>query len=160
MSVVAFIGGNNIRMGNQGTFGGTSQMSNLWMGTTNVSLQTIYTARIYPRGAATGASFATFRSSTWRVIRLRSNDYAKGNVAFSYPVLTLGAGSYVGDNYAWSYLDYSYVTIAATAVYPYTFQRWETLLPTPAGTSLSTSSTVNLYNTDWTGYYEVKAVFA
>lgn len=159
MSVVAFTAF-NIRFGNQGTFGGTTQLSNLWMGTTNVSLQTIYTSKIYPRGPANGANLATFRSSKWRVIRLVSNDYTKGNVAFSYPVLTLGAGGPVGDGYAWSYLDYSYITIAATAVYPYTFQRWETLNPAPAGTTLSTSSTVSLYNTDWTGYYEVRAVFA
>lgn len=158
MSVVSF-GANNVRFGNQGTFGGTTQLSNLWMGTTNVSLQTVYTARIYPRGPANGANLATFRSSKWRVIKLHSNDYAKGNVAFSYPTLVLGAGSTAGTNYAWSYLDYSYITIAATAIYPYTFQRWETLNPT-AGTSISTSSSVNLYSTDWTGYYEVKAIFA
>ena len=159
MSVVAFTS-SNIRFGNQGTFGGTTQLSNLWMGTTNVSLQSVYTTKIYPRGAANGANLATFRSSKWRVIRLISNDYTKGNVAFSYPVLVLGAGASAGTNYAWSYLDYSYVTIAATAIYPYTFQRWETSNPAPAGTNLSSSSTVALYSTDWTGYYEVKAVFA
>lgn len=159
MSVVAFVA-NNIRFGNQGTFGGTSQLSNLWMGTTNVSLQTVYNQRIYPRGAATGANLATFRSSKWRVMRLRSNDYAKGNVSFTYPITLSSAGNPIGDNYTFSNLDYSYVTITATATYPYTFQRWETLLPLPAGTSLSASASVNLYFTDWTGYYEVKAVFA
>lgn len=159
MSVVAFVSG-NIRFGNQGTFGGTSQLSNLWMGTTDVSLQTIYTARIYPRGPALGANLSTFRSSKWRVIRLRSNDYAKGNVSFTYPITVSSAGNPVGDNYTFSNLDYSYVTVTATATYPYTFQRWETLLPVPAGTSLSASASVNLYFTDWTGYYEVKAIFA
>jgi hypothetical protein len=159
MSVVAFTS-SNIRFGNQGTFGGTTQLSNLWMGTTNVSLQTIYTARIYPRGPALGANLATFRSSKFRVIRLRSNDYTKGNVSFTYPITLASSGNPIGDNYAWSYLDYSYVTITATPVYPYTFQRWETLLPAPAGTTLSSSSSVALYNTDWTGYYEVRAVFA
>jgi len=159
MSVVSFTS-SNIRFGNQGTFGGTTQLSNLWMGTTNVSLQTIYTARIYPRGPANGANLATFRSSKWRVIRLRSNDYAKGNVSFTYPITVSSAGNPVGDNYTFSNLDYAYVTITATATYPYTFQRWETLLPTPAGTSISTSSSVALYFTDWTGYYEVRAVFA
>jgi len=159
MSVVSFTS-SNIRFGNQGTFGGTTQLSNLWMGTTNVSLQTIYTAIIYPRGPANGANLATFRSSKWRVIRLRSNDYAKGNVSFTYPITVSSAGNPVGDNYTFSNLDYAYVTITATATYPYTFQRWETLLPTPAGTSISTSSSVALYFTDWTGYYEVRAVFA
>ena len=159
MSVVAFTS-SNIKFGNQGTFGGTTQLSNLWMGTTNVSLQTIYTARIYPRGPANGANLATFRSSKWRVIRLRSNDYAKGNVSFTYPITVSSAGNPIGDNYTFSNLDYSYVTITATATYPYTFQRWETLLPAPAGTNLSSSASVSLYFTDWTGYYEVKAVFA
>ena len=160
MSVVSFTS-SNIRFGNQGTFGGTTQLSNLWMGTTNVSLQTIYTARIYPRGPANGANLATFRSSKWRVIRLHSNDYAKGTVGFTYPI-TLSGGQIgsIGTNYAWSYLDYSYITITASPIYPYTFQRWETLNPTPAGTSISTSASVALYNTDWTGYYEVRAVFA
>jgi len=159
MSVVNF-GSTNVRMGNQGTFGGTLQMSNLWMGTTNNSLQTLATTKAYPRGAATNSSFSRFRTSAWRVIRLLSNDYAKGNVAFSYPTLVLGAGASAGDSYAWSYASYSYITIAATAIYPYTFQRWETSNPAPAGTSIAATSSVNLYYTDWTGYYEVKAVFA
>ena len=159
MSVVSFTA-NNIRFGNQGTFGGTTQLSNLWMGTTNVSLQTIYTARIFPRGPANGANLATFRSSKFRVIRLHSNDYAKGTVSFTYPTTVSGGSSSVGTNYAWSYLDYAYITITATPTYPFTFQRWETLNPAPAGTSISTSSSVALYSTDWTGYYEVRAVFA
>jgi hypothetical protein len=158
MSVVAFTA-YNIRFGNEGTFGGTSQLSNLWMGTTNVSLQTIYTTRIYPRGPANGANLSTFRSSKWRVIRLNSNDYAKGNVSFTYPITVSSAGNPVGDNYTFSNLDYSYVTVTATPTYPYTFQRWETLTPT-AGTNISTSASVNLFFTDWTGYYTVRAIFA
>ena len=159
MSVVS-IGSNNVMMGNQGTFAGTAQMSNLWMGTTNNSLHTLATTKAYPRGAANNSSFSRFRSSSWRVIRLHSNDYTKGNVAFAYPVIVLGAGSTAGDSYAWSYASYSYITISATAIYPYTFQRWETLSPLPAGTSIAATSSVNLYSTDWTGYYQVKAVFA
>jgi hypothetical protein len=130
------------------------------MGTTNVSLQTIYTARIYPRGPANGANLATFRSSKFRVIRLHSNDYAKGTVSFTYPITLSGGSSTVGTNYAWSYLDYSFITITANPTYPFTFQRWETLNPTPAGTNIASTASVNLYSTDWTGYYEVRAVFA
>jgi hypothetical protein len=159
MSVVAFTS-TNIRWGNQGTFGGTSQLSNLWMGTTNVSFQTIYTQKIYPRGPVLGANLANYLSSKWRVIRLNSNDYTKGNVRFTYPITLSSTGNPIGDDYAWNYLEYAYVTITAVAVYPYTFQRWETLTPLPAGTNISTSASVNLYNTDWTGYYTVKAVFA
>jgi hypothetical protein len=145
-------------MGSQGGLGGTGQLSNLWGGTSNVSLNNIWTAKIYAR--KTGQSnFGYFSSKKFRCIRLTSNDYAKGNVAFSYPVIVTGSGSSVGDNYAWDYSVYSYVTIAATATYPYNFQYWVTVSPT-SGTILSYSSSVALYNTDWTGNYIVQAYFA
>lgn len=145
-------------MGSQGGLAGTGQLSNLWGGTSNVSLNNIWTAKIYAR--KTGQSnFGYFSSKKFRCIRLTSNDYAKGNVAFSYPVIVTGSGSSVGDNYAWDYSVYSYVTVAATATYPYTFQYWVTVSPT-SGTILSYSSSVSLYNTDWTGNYIVQAYFA
>ena len=157
MSVVS-IGSSNINMGSQGGLAGTGQLSNLWGGTSNVSLNNIWTAKIYAR--KTGQSnFGYFSSKKFRCIRLTSNDYAKGNVAFSYPVIVTGSGSSVGDNYAWDYSVYSYVTVAATATYPYTFQYWVTVSPT-SGTILSYSSSVSLYNTDWTGNYIVQAYFA
>ena len=122
-----------------------------------MSLNDIWTAKVYSR--KTGSSnFGYFSSKKFRCIRLTSNDYAKGNVAFSYPVLVLGAGGSTGDNYAWDYSVYSYVTVAATAIYPYTFQYWYTY--TPSGGVLSYSSSVALYNTDWTGNYVVQAYFA
>jgi hypothetical protein len=128
------------------------------MGTTNVSLDTIWKTKQYPRGLGT-SNFGSFQSSKFRVIRLSSNDYTKGNVSFTYPITLSNSGASVGDNYAWSYLSYTYVIVTATATYPYTFQRWETVLPT-AGTLLSTNSNISLYNTDWSGYYSVRAVFA
>ena len=48
MSVVS-IGTSNINMGNQGGLGGTSQLSNLWGGTSSVSLNNIWTAKVYAR---------------------------------------------------------------------------------------------------------------
>ena len=156
MSVVS-IGSSNINMGNQGGLGGTGQLSNLWGGTSSVSLNDIWTAKVYSR--KTGSSnFGYFSSKKFRCIRLISNDYAKGNVAFSYPVIVTGSGASVGDNYAWDYSVYSYVTVAATAIYPYTFQYWAA--STPAGGVLSYSSSVALYSTDWTGNYIIQAVFA
>jgi hypothetical protein len=157
MSVVS-IGTSNINMGNQGQLAGTGQLSNLWSGTTNISLNTIWTAKLYARKSGQ-SNFGYFSNKKFRCIRLISNDYGKGNVAFSYPAIVLGAGGSTGDNYAWDYSVYSYVTVSATAVYPYTFQYWVTISPT-SGTILSYSSSVNLFSTDWTGNYIVQAFFS
>jgi len=152
------IGSSNINMGNQGGLGGTSQLSNLWGGTSSVSLNNIWTAKVYAR--KTGQSnFGYFSNKKFRCIRLTSNDYAKGNVAFAYPIILTGSGSSVGDNYAWDYSVYNYVTVSATATYPYVFQYWVTVSPS-AGTILSYSSSVNLYQNDWASNYIVQAYFS
>lgn len=155
MSVVS-IGSSNINMGNQGALAGTGQLSNLWAGTTNVSLNNIWTAKVYAR--KTGQSnFGYFSSKKFRCIRLTSNNYTKGNVAFAYPAVIANGGA-VGDDYAWDYSVYNYVTVSATQTYPYVFQYWVTVSPS-AGTILSYNSSVDLYNTDWTGNYIVQAFF-
>ena len=64
MSVVS-IGTSNINMGNQGGLGGTSQLSNLWGGTSSVSLNNIWTAKVYAR--KTGQSnFGYFYNINYR----------------------------------------------------------------------------------------------
>jgi hypothetical protein len=157
MSVVS-IGSSNINMGNQGRLSGTGQLSNLWQESTNVSLNSIWTAKLYAR--KTGQSnFGYFSNKKFRCIRLMSNDYAKGTVSFTYPITLNGGSSTVGDAYAWDYSVYSYVTVTANQTYPYVFQYWVTVSPS-AGTVLSYSSSVALYNTDWTGNYIVQAYFA
>jgi hypothetical protein len=156
MSVVS-IGSSNINMGNQGGLGGVAQLSNLWGGTSSVSLNTIWTAKVYARKTGT-SNFGYFSSKKFRCIRLISNDYAKGTVSFTYPVTVNGGAGSVGDNYAWDYSLYAYVTVTANQTYPYVFQYWAA--STPAGGVLSYSSSVALYNTDWTGNYIVQAVFA
>jgi hypothetical protein len=152
------IGSTNINMGNQGGLGGTSQLSNLWGGTSNVSLNNIWTAKVYARKSGQ-SNFGYFSNKKFRCIRLTSNDYGKGNVAFAYPIILTGGGSSVGDDYAWDYSVYSYVTVSATATYPYVFQYWVTVSPS-AGTILSYSSSVNLYQNDWASNYIVQAYFS
>lgn len=157
MSVVS-IGSSNINIGNQGALAGTGQLSNLWEGTSNISLNNIWTAKVYAR--KTGESnFGYFSSKKFRCIRLTSNNYSRGTVSFTYPVTVNGGAGSVGDNYAWDYSVYGYITIVANQTYPFVFQRWESVSPT-AGTTLSTSSTVSLYNTDFTSNYIIMAVFA
>ena len=157
MSVVS-IGSSNINMGNQGALAGTGQLSNLWGGTSSIGLNNIWTAKVYARKSGQ-SNFGYFSSKKFRCIRLTSNDYAKGTVSFTYPITLNGGGGSVGDDYAWDYSVYAYVAVTANQTYPYVFQYWETVSPT-AGTILSYSATVNIYNTDWTGNYIVKAVFA
>jgi len=152
------IGSSNINMGNQGGLGGTSQLSNLWGGTSSVSLNNIWTAKVYAR--KTGQSnFGYFSNKKFRCIRLTSNDYGKGNVSFTYPITLSNSLLDVGDNYAWDYSVYSYVTVTATQTYPYVFQYWVTVSPS-AGTILSYSSSVNLYQNDWASNYVVQAFFS
>jgi hypothetical protein len=157
MSVVS-IGTSNINMGNQGGLGGTSQLSNLWGGTSSVSLNNIWTAKVYARKSGQ-SNFGYFSNKKFRCIRLTSNDYGKGTVSFTYPVTVNGGSGSVGDNYAWDYSVYSYVTVTANQTYPYVFQYWVTVSPS-SGTILSYSSSVNLYATDWTSNYIVQAFFA
>jgi hypothetical protein len=157
MSVVS-IGSSNINMGNQGQLAGTGQLSNLWNGTTNISLNTIWTTKLYDRKSGQ-SNFGYFSNKKFRCIRLISNDYGKGTVRFTYPITLSGGGGSIGDNYAWDYSVYSYVTVNAVQTYPYTFQYWVTISPS-AGTILSYSSSVNLYSTDWTGNYIVQAFFS
>jgi hypothetical protein len=157
MSVVS-IGSSNINMGNQGRLSGTGQLSNLWQESTNVSLNSIWTAKLYDRKSG-ASNFGYFSNKKFRCIRLMSNDYGKGTVRFTYPVTVSGGSSTVGDGYAWDYSVYSYVTVNAVPTYPYTFQYWITVSPS-AGTILSYSSSVNLFNTDWTTNYIVQAYFA
>ena len=153
MSVVS-IGSSNINMGNQGRLSGTGQLSNLWQESTNVSLNNIWTAKLYDR--KTGASnFGYFSNKKFRVIRLTSNNTDKGSASFTYPASAAGNA----DAHAWDYSIYSYVTVRGLAIYPDTFQYWVTVSPS-AGTILSYSSTVNIYNTDWTSNYIVQAYFA
>ncbi len=155
MSVVS-IGTTNINMGNQGFEGGTGQLSNIFVGTSNNSLDNLWDNKRYPRG--TGQSnFGYFYNKKFRCIRIYSNDTAKGTVSITYPVTLAGQGA--GLDYGFSYTDYANVTIEAYQIYPYTFQKWETRTPT-AGTQLSTSFSVSLSSTDWTGNYTVTAVFA
>ena len=157
MSVVS-IPTSNVNMGNQGFHAGTTQLSNLWMGTTNVSLNTIWTTKLQPRQVVP-ANFGFIKNKKYLTIRLYSNDTAKGTVSITYPI-TIAAAQGVGIDYAFDYSSYSYVTISANQTYPYTFQRWETRTPTPAGTNISGTAATNLYSTDWTGYLTVTAVFA
>lgn len=155
MSVVS-IGTSNISMGNQGFEGGTGQLSNIFVGTSNNSLDNLWDNKRYPRG--TGQSnFGYFYNKKFRCIRVYSNNTAKGTVSITYPVTLSGQGA--GLDYGFSYSDYANVTIEAYQIYPYTFQYWETRTPT-AGTQLSTSFSVSLASTDWTGNYTVTAVFA
>ena len=157
MSVVS-IPNTNVNMGNQGGLGGTTQLSNLWMGTTNNNLNTLWTTKIYPR--QTGASnFGFLRNKKYLTIQLYSNDTTKGTVSITYPT-TVAAAQGVGIDYAFDYSSTTYVTISANQTYPYVFQRWETRTPTPAGTNISSTAATNLYATDWTGYLTVAAVFA
>jgi len=156
MSVVS-IGSSNKNMGNQGRLSGTGQLSNLWQEINNVSLNTIWTARLYDRKSG-ASNFGYFSNKKFRCIRLMSNDYGKGTVRFTYPITLTGATT-VGDDYAWDYSVYSYVTVSAVAAYGFTFQYWITVSPS-AGTILSYSSSVNLFNTDWTTNYIVQAYFA
>jgi hypothetical protein len=152
------IGSSNINMGNQGGLAGTGQLSNLWGGTSNVSLNNIWTAKVYARKSGQ-SNFGYFSNKKFRCIRLTSNNYSRGNVAFAYPEIVLGAGGSTGDNYAWDYSVYSYVTVSATAIYPYVFQYWVTISPS-AGTILSYNSSVNLYQNDWASNYIVQAYFS
>lgn len=143
-------------MGNQGFEGGTGQLSNIFVGTSNNSLDNLWDNKRYPRG--TGQSnFGYFYNKKFRCIRIYSNNTAKGTVSITYPVTLAGQGA--GLDYGFSYTDYANVTIEAYRIYPYTFQYWETRTPT-AGTQLSTSFSVSLASTDWTGNYTVTAVFA
>lgn len=157
MSVVS-IPTSNVNMGNQGYHAGTTQLSNLWMGTTNVSLNTIWTTKLQPRQVRP-ANFGFIKNKKYLTIRLYSNDINKGTVSITYPI-SITAAQGVGIDYAFDYSTYSYVTISANQTYPYTFQRWETRTPLPAGTNISTTAATNLYSTDWTGYLTVTAVFA
>jgi hypothetical protein len=153
MSVVS-IGSSNINMGNQGQLAGTGQLSNLWSGTTNISLNTIWTTKLYDRKSGQ-SNFGYFSNKKFRCIRLTSNDYGKGTVSFTYPITLSGGSGSVGDNYAWDYSVYSYVTVTATATYPYTFQSWSD----QNSNLLSYSTSVNLFSTDWTGVYTAMALF-
>lgn len=152
------IGSSNINMGNQGALAGTGQLSNLWAGTTNVSLNNIWTAKIYAR--KTGQSnFGYFSNKKFRCIRLTSNNYGKGTVSFTYPATVNGGSGSVGDDYAWDYSVYNYVTVTANQTYPYVFQYWVTVSPS-AGTILSYNSSVDLYQNDWASNYIVQAFFS
>lgn len=152
------IGSSNINMGNQGALAGTGQLSNLWAGTTNVSLNNIWTARIYDRKSGQ-SNFGYFSNKKFRCIRLTSNNYSRGTVSFTYPITLNGGSGSVGDNYAWDYSVYSYVTVTANQTYPFVFQYWVTVSPS-AGTILSYSSSVQLYQNDWASNYIVQAFFA
>ena len=153
MSVVS-IGSSNINVGNQGALAGTGQLSNLWGGTSSISLNNIWTAKLYDRRSG-ASNFGYFSNKKFRVIRLTSNDTGKGSASFTYPASAAGDA----DAHAWDYSIYSYVTLRGLAIYPYTFQYWVTISPS-AGTILSYSSTVNIYSTDWTSNYIVQAYFA
>lgn len=152
------IGSSNINMGNQGALAGTGQLSNLWAGTTNVSLNNIWTAKIYDRKSGQ-SNFGYFSNKKFRCIRLTSNNYSRGTVSFTYPITLNGGSGSVGDDYAWDYSVYSYVTVTANQTYPFVFQYWVTVSPS-AGTILSYSSSVQLYQNDWASNYIVQAVFA
>lgn len=155
MSVVS-IGTTNINMGNQGFEGGTGQLSNIFVGTSNNSLDNLWDNKRYPRGSGQ-SNFGYFSNKKFRCIRIYSNDTAKGTVTITYPVTLAGQGA--GLDYGFSYSDYAYITIEAYRIYPYNFVKWETRTPS-AGTQLSTSFSVNLASTDWTGNYTVTAVFS
>lgn len=152
------IGSSNINMGNQGALAGTGQLSNLWAGTTNVSLNNIWTAKIYDRKSGQ-SNFGYFSNKKFRCIRLTSNNYSRGTVSFTYPITLNGGSGSVGDDYAWDYSVYSYVTVTANQTYPFVFQYWVTVSPS-AGTILSYSSSVQLYQNDWASNYVVQAFFA
>lgn len=156
MSVVS-IGSTNISVGNQGALAGTGQLSNLWAGTSSISLNNIWTTKLYDRRSG-ASNFGYFSNKKFRCIRLTSNSF--GLVRFTYPITLSGsAGGSIGDNHAWDYSIYSYVTINAVATYPYNFQYWVSVSPT-AGTILSYSPSINLFNTDLTGNFIIQAVFA
>lgn len=155
MSVVS-IGTTNINMGNQGFEGGTAQLSNIFVGTSNNSLDNLWDNKRYPRGSGQ-SNFGYFYNKKFRCIRVYSNNTSFGTVSITYPVTLSGQGA--GLDYGFSYSDYAYVTVTATQTYPYVFQYWQTRTPT-SGTVLSYSSSVNLASTDWTGNYTVTAVFA
>jgi len=154
MSVVSF-GASNINIGNQGGLGGTSQLSNLWGGTSNISFDTIWTSRVYA-GKTRPGNFGYFASKKFRTIQVYSNNTAKGAATISYPASISGDGS--GLNYAFDYSVYAYVTLTAVPTYPYIFSKWETRTPT-AGTEITTSAAINIASTDWTDYLTVTAVF-
>lgn len=154
MSVVSF-GASNINVGNQGGLGGTTQLSNLWGGTSNISFDTIWTGKVFSRKTRPG-NFGYFASKKFRTIQVYSNNTAKGAATISYPTSISGDGS--GINYAFDYSVYSYVTLTAVPTYPYTFAYWQTRTPT-SGTTITSSTSVNITATDWTGYLTVTAVF-
>lgn len=141
-------------MGNQGALAGTGQLSNLWGGTTNISLNTIWTAKLYARKSGQ-SNFGYFSNKKFRCIRLASLNYSKGTVSFTYPITLNGGSGTVGDDYAWDYSVYSYVTVTANAIYPYTFQSWQD----QSSNILSYSPSVNIGDLDWTGVYTASALF-
>ena len=156
MSVVS-IGSTNINVGSQGGNAGVAQLSNLWGGTTNTSLNNIWTAQLYPRKTG-AANFGYFSGKKFRVITLFSNNTSFGTVDFNGPAgAGVPSGNGCGSGYAWDYFVNTTVTIRATATYPHTFSGWYTLAS--GGTLLSTSSSVGLINTDWTTNHTVYAVF-
>ena len=154
MSVVS-IGTSNINMGNQGFEGGTGQLSNIFVGTSNNSLDNLWDNKRFPRGSGQ-SNFGWFYNKKFRCIRVYSNNNSRGTVSITYPVTLTGDGA--GIDYGFSYSDYAYVTVTATPTYPFTFSSWQTRTPT-SGSTLSTSASVQLYSTDWTGNYTVTAVF-
>ena len=80
-----------------------------------------------------------------------------GTVSITYPY-TVAATSGTIKVKNVDYSAYSYITIVATASYPWTFHSWRTAAG-GGGTQLGTSASTNLGYTDWTSATSIYAYF-
>lgn len=136
----------NENVGNAGAGGSLTQLSALAWATSSISINNIQSSKLYPAiTSGTQRAFSWFQSKNFRVINLRQAGYqsGRGYAAMSYPFISTTSPSPT-ENYSFRYDTYSYITISATATYPYVFQDW--WLGTISAPTLSTGITANPFN--------------
>lgn len=149
----------NTNAGNSGAGNTTSQLSALQWSTSSISLNTIQVSYLVPSIASgTQRGYSWFHSKSFRVMYLHTTGFPsnKGSANTSYPD---SSGLYLRTI---RYDYYSYVTLTAYPTYPYTFGYWAYGDGSgPTSSPLSTSTSVNLYSTDWTStaYFHIWATF-
>jgi len=82
---------------------------------------------------------------------------AGGTISITYPYTVAATSSPITVKNV-DYSVYSYITIVATASYPWTFHSWRTA-GAGGGTQLGTSATTNLTSADWTSATSIYAYF-
>jgi hypothetical protein len=155
----------NTNVGNAGAGGSTTQLSAIAWATSSISINGLQANKLYPAiTSGTQRAFSWFHSKSFRVVNLRKNGWTsgKGFAALSYPFVGTADPSPTAD-YSFRYDTYSYITLAATASYPYTFAYWAYgNASAPTSGSISGSNPVSIYSTDWTStdYFYIWAVFS